>query len=73
MHMRIVNNSNGVCASNAFFGRCYADDQCDEVDHKATEIEATKILAAVKNSSVVQTNFIMENKVNNTYSNIQIT
>jgi hypothetical protein len=48
MRMRILNHSNGVCASNTFLGRCYAGDQCDKVHRKATDGEATKILAALK-------------------------
>ena len=48
MRMRILNNSSGVCASNAFLGRCYAGDQCDKIHRKATETETTKILTALK-------------------------
>ena len=48
MRMRILNHSNGVCASNTFLGRCYAGDQCDKVHRKATDGEATKILTALK-------------------------
>jgi hypothetical protein len=48
MRMRILNHSNGVCASNTFLGRCYAGDQCDKVHRKATDGEATKILVALK-------------------------
>lgn len=48
MRMRILNNSNGVCASNTFLGRCYAGDQCDKLHRKATDTEATKIITALK-------------------------
>jgi hypothetical protein len=48
MRMRILNHANGVCASNTFLGRCYAGDKCDKIHRKASDGEATKILAALK-------------------------